>query len=513
VVSTGLPPGLIFDTTGLLASFPTVPGSYTFTVTATGSSGAHSSREDTIVIAAASPAATASPVAIDFGAQAIGTTTASRTVNLSNTGSAPLSIGSVAISNPAAGFAIVLNSCSGYVLPLGGACRVDVTFSPTSVGPSATTLTFTDNAPDSPQSVSLTGAGIIPPAPVASVAPGSVDFGNQTTATTSAPHVVTLSNTGDAPMTVSAASVSGTNAANFATSSDGCTGESLAPAASCTVAVTFAPSATGSRSATLQFVDNAAGTPQSVALNGTGVVPPAPVASVAPGSVDFGSQTTGTASAPHVVTLSNSGNGPLTISATSVGGTNAADFGKGADSCTGQTLAPGASCSVSVTFSPSAVGSRSATLQFLDNAGGSPHTVSLAGTGVAPVVSIADLAVSIAATPNPVKPGSKVTYTITILNAGPSAALNVLLNDVLSSQSTFVSARPSQGTCVTPAPASSGTVSCSIGSIANGATSATQIVVTVIAKKNSITNTVTVSTTTTDPNLANNTASITTRVR
>jgi uncharacterized repeat protein (TIGR01451 family) len=161
-------------------------------------------------------------------------------------------------------------------------------------------------------------------------------------------------------------------------------------------------------------------------------------------------------------------------------------------------------------LTPSTTGTRSATLSLTDNADGSPHPDALAGTGGA---ASADLAVSIAASPSPAKTGQKVTYMITVLNAGPGAAASVLLNAALSSQSTFVSATMSQGTCITPVKGASGVVSCSLGTMSSGATSSVQILVTVIVKKNSITNIVSVSSSTSDPNVANNTASITTRVK
>jgi uncharacterized repeat protein (TIGR01451 family) len=127
--------------------------------------------------------------------------------------------------------------------------------------------------------------------------------------------------------------------------------------------------------------------------------------------------------------------------------------------------------------------------------------------------AFADLSVSQSASPNPVHGGRQLSYTITVLDSGPDDASNVLLNDTLSSQSTFVSVQPSPGSCVTPAPGASGTISCSLGSVASGASSTTQVAVTVIAKKATITSTATVSTSANDPNLANNTASITTNVK
>jgi uncharacterized repeat protein (TIGR01451 family) len=343
--------------------------------------------------------------------------------------------------------------------------------------------------------------------PIVTLAPASIDFGGRRVWTTSATAPVTMTNSGSAPLALASIAIEGPDSSDFAIAADGCP-RALAPSASCNVHVTFTPTAAGPRSATLAFVDDADGSPHQVALSGVGQQP---VASVAPITVDFGGQTVETTSSARVVTLSNTGDASLFVNSASITGPAAGDFAMISDQCTTAGILPaGASCTVSVAFTPSVPGLRTAMFQFGDDAGGSPHSVALTGMGAA---ASADLAVSIAATPNPAKAGSKVTYTISILNAGPSGALNVQLNDVLSSQSTFVSAKPSQGTCVTPVKGASGTLSCSIGSVASAAHSTTEIVVTVIAKKTSITNTVTVSSTTSDPNLVNNTASITTRVK
>jgi uncharacterized repeat protein (TIGR01451 family) len=273
--------------------------------------------------------------------------------------------------------------------------------------------------------------------------------------------------------------------------------------------VTFLPAARGLRTASLQVPDDAAGSPQTVALSGTGV---AAVGQVTPSSLAFGTVTVATTSGHRTVTITNTGDTGqgLTVSAETITGSNASDFAVAADTCGTNVIAAGANCTIDLTFTPGAAGPRSATLTITDNGLGSPHTVALTGTGATP---IADLAVSISASPNPVKTGQKVTYTITVYNAGPSAATSILVNDSLSSESTFVSATISQGSCVTPVKGASGVVSCTFASLASGSSQPIQIVVTAIAKKNSITNTVTVSATTADPNLANNIASITTRVK
>jgi uncharacterized protein YkwD len=113
--------------------------------------------------------------------------------------------------------------------------------------------------------------------------------------------------------------------------------------------------------------------------------PPAPVSNAAPTSLGFGDGAVGTTSGSQAVTVTNSGNATLTISSITLGGTNVTDFAIASNTC-GTTVAPAASCSVGIRFTPSAVGARSANLTVSDNAGGSPRTVTLSGTGTTPPV-------------------------------------------------------------------------------------------------------------------------------
>ena len=108
-----------------------------------------------------------------------------------------------------------------------------------------------------------------------------------------------------------------------------------------------------------------------------------PVVSLSPTSLSFGNQQVNTTSAVRVVTLHNSGNAALTINSIGLSGSNSGDFHQ-QNTCpsSSSTLAAGASCTISVTFTPSAEGSRSASLTITDNASGSPQSVALSGTGV-----------------------------------------------------------------------------------------------------------------------------------
>jgi uncharacterized repeat protein (TIGR01451 family) len=369
-----------------------------------------------------------------------------------------------------------------------------------------------DAEPLTTDTASFTGTPSAAP-PEAGISPASLSFGNVPVGSPSSSQQVTVTNTaaaGAADLHIGQLGTVGANAASFGLGADQCSNASLAPGASCTLVVTFLPTARGPYSATLQVPDDAADSPQSVALSGTGV---GPVAEVTPSSIDFGTVDVGTTSSARTVTITNTGDTgqDLVFSAATITGANAADFTFVSEHCvTTGVLEAGSSCTIELAFTPSASSGRSATLSITDNAADSPQTVSLTGTGGTPS---ADLAVSISASLTKAKGVSAVTYTITVLNTGPSTATGILVNDALSSETTFVSATATEGTCVTPVKGASGVVSCSLASLSTGSSSETQVVVTVIARKTSITNTVTVSATTPDPNLANNTASITTQVK
>ena len=134
-------------------------------------------------------------------------------------------------------------------------------------------VTITDNASGSPQSVALSGSGTTASAPVVSLSPTSLSFGNHQINTTSSARTVTLTNSGNAALTIHSIALSGPNSGDFHQQNT-CPSSSstLAVGASCTINVTFTPTATGSRSANVTITDKASGSPQSVALSGTGVL-------------------------------------------------------------------------------------------------------------------------------------------------------------------------------------------------------------------------------------------------
>jgi phosphatidylethanolamine-binding protein (PEBP) family uncharacterized protein len=238
-----------------------------------------------------------------------------------------------------------------------------------------------------------------------------VAFGNQAVGVTSSAQSVTLTNSGNAVLTVSRIAVSGTNASDFAQTNN--CGTSVAAGANCTISVTFKPSAGGSRSAALAITDNAAGSPQSVSLSGTGV---STGVTVSPSSVAFGNQSVGATSSAHAVTLTNAGSSALSITSIAVFGVNASDFAQ-SNNC-GSSVAAGANCTINVTFKPTAAGSRSAAVAITDNATGSPQSASLSGTGVSIGVTVSPSSVAFG---NQSVGVASSAQTVTLTNSGNSA--------------------------------------------------------------------------------------------
>lgn len=135
--------------------------------------------------------------------------------------------------------------------------------------------------------------------------PSSADFGSGPVAKPSATRIISLVNTGDQILAVNGISITGTNAGDFAQSNT-CTA-TLAPNANCSISVGFTPSQTGVEQATPQVADNAAGSPQSAVVVGTGVAT-TPSVTISPASLDFGTVLEGATVAAKSIRVTNSGN-------------------------------------------------------------------------------------------------------------------------------------------------------------------------------------------------------------
>jgi hypothetical protein len=205
------------------------------------------------------------------------------------------------------------------------------------------------------------------------LSPPSLTFRTGVLGNKSAPQPVTLSNSTANAVAISSITITGANANDFAQTNT--CGSSLPSKSSCVISVTFTPQSINTRTATLSVSDNGPGSPQTVALQGTGTS-----ASFSPTSLRFSAQTVGTTSAPKVVTLTNaSAVATLSITGITITGVNPNDFAK-TTTC-GTSLQPRQSCTISVTFTPTMTGTRIASVSVSDNGGGSPQPVPLSGTG------------------------------------------------------------------------------------------------------------------------------------
>ena len=156
-----------------------------------------------------------------------------------------------------------------------------------------------------------------PPAvPALSLAPSALTFASQTVGTSSAAQIVALNNSGNAPLTLNIA-ITGSSPSDFSQTNN--CGSSVAAGAACSISVTFTPAVSGSLAASLTFTDNAAGSPQSLTLSGTGA---GPSVSLSPTGLSFGSQAVNTTSGVLTATLTNTGNAALSISGLALTGAN-----------------------------------------------------------------------------------------------------------------------------------------------------------------------------------------------
>ena len=315
---------------------------------------------------------------LDFGDQRVGTMSTNQSVIVTNNTDYAANPAGVSVTGANAGD-FAASGCSGSV-PGGNTnntCTVDVDFTPGATGARNATLNVAG------QQVSLTGNGTDPSA---GVSPGSLSFGNQPLHVISQTVAITLQNNGTSPLTYSSTGVGGADPGDFSVSDADCAAKvTLAPNASCSITVAFNPTATGARAAVITINDDDPqnGT-QSVTVSGTGT--PSSVG-FSPASVTYTKAIpAGTASPGHVVTIRNLTSSPMPIVSTGLGGTNPKNFIRSADTCTGRVLQPNTTCTIHVSFTPSAAGRRTAVLSVTDNGAVSPHThqVTLTGRATAP---------------------------------------------------------------------------------------------------------------------------------
>ncbi|MGD0942147.1 MAG: choice-of-anchor D domain-containing protein, partial [Terracidiphilus sp.] len=235
--------------------------------------------------------------------------------------------------------------------------------------------------PTSNSSSGSPGAGSVP---VVSLSPGSVTFSSTAVGATPAVQSISLYNTGNEALSLSGTglgiSITGANADSYSQTNQ--CGARVAVGASCSIAVTFRPISAGSLSATMSVAYGMDRAPLTVPLSGTAIQPQASLSS--PGSLIFSNTPVGATPATQSISLYNTGSEALSLSGTGLGfsitGTNADSFSQ-TNQC-GASVAAGANCSITVTFSPTSIGLLGATMSVAYSLNGSPLTVPLSGTGI-----------------------------------------------------------------------------------------------------------------------------------
>lgn len=384
---------------------------------------------------ASAPTATFTPALLSFGNVLQSNASVAMVSALSNTGSAPLSSIVPTVTGPNAADFALTNGC-GSTLTVSANCPLSVVFTPSMVGNESATLSVADNASGSPQTIALTGTGtnaqcvnnlILNCAFVSGTSPwlfngaGTSNWNIQNNGPSSVPaanvSIQTAASGNELYQTGLSLGTNGTSLTlnlqikasraqaiqiygidNTTFTAYGLNYTPSITTSFATYSTTFSvinspPS--GATRFTIQFPNALPGDTFVIPLATISTATGTPIASL-PSSLGFGSETVGSTTAANTAVLANSGSATMTISSITVGGVNSGDFAIGATTC-GSTLAAGASCNIPVTFTPSAAGARNATITVVDNAPGSPQSISLSGTGAG-------------AGPIPIAPGS---YTFT----------------------------------------------------------------------------------------------------
>jgi len=353
---------------------------------------------------------TLSTPSLAFNNQVITTTSASQPVMVSNTGSAPLVIFSIAPTGTNATSFGQTNNC-GTGLAAGLSCTVNVTFTPQAIGSLGANLSVFDSAPSSPQTVALSGTGVSP----ITLNPTGLTFTLEVNGTSSQPQSVMLTNNQAVTLNFTSIAITGANLASF--SQTNTCGTSVPAGGNCTVSVIFNPTATGSNSANITFMDDAPGGMQTVALFGLGT---AATADLTPSTLTFTTQQVDSASPTQAITMKNNGKDVLNISGIAFSGADPTDFGE-TDTC-GTQLLVATTCTITVTFTPQAGGSRTATMNISDSAGNSPQVVPLAGNGLDFTISIA----SGGSNTQTVTAGTTATYSAQLTTIGGTSTTSTI---------------------------------------------------------------------------------------
>ncbi|HTU41262.1 MAG TPA: choice-of-anchor D domain-containing protein [Candidatus Aquilonibacter sp.] len=346
-------------------------------------------------------AVSVNPGSLQFSALAVGSTSDAQTVLLRNMGTAALSVSSVTANGDFA----QTNNC-GSSVPAASSCTISVTFTPTAQGARSGSVVVQDDAAGAPSSIALSGVGeggsSSNPAPDAVLTPSSMAFLSVPVGHSSSPQSVTLTNAGNASLTTSGIQMTG----DFS-ETDNCP-TTLSAGAACTINIVFTPTVEGNRSGSLTVSEKSS--VQTASLTGVGS---AASVQVSPAALTFASVQVSSSSS-STVQVSNTGNASVSITGLQTTGDYTAT-----NNCP-SLIAAGASCTVTIAFTPTATGTRTGSLTVLSG-GQSAQTVNLTGTGAQADLVVSPTGLAFLSAPIGV---SSASQEVTLSNTG-NASLSI----------------------------------------------------------------------------------------
>ena len=319
------------------------------------------------------PAVQLSTSSLSFGSLPINASSPYQTVTVTNNETTPLAIASLSFTGP---YSLSMSPGSSTcpnpsgALAAGASCTYAIVFSPTATGAAPGSFAINAGVATTPASVSLSGTGTL----ATTLSASSLAFGSVVVNATSPSQTVTLSNLQLVPLHFTSITVPAPY--SIVSGAGACTVGTAVPAnSSCTITVKFTPTAAGAVApSAVTIVDDAATSPSSVALTGTGIQP----LTISPIPLAFGQVATLTQYS-QAITVTN--NMATTLSFTG-GGLTGAGYSVAPGTTCGHPLATGASCTFTINFTAPTPGNYPGTLTMIDNAPGSPQTISISATAV-----------------------------------------------------------------------------------------------------------------------------------
>ncbi len=315
-----------------------------------------------------------SNIALDLSSHSFGSvitdaSSAAQAFVISNTGTANLILGKIAIEEgaDAAEFEIQDDTCLEQSLAPEGTCSFKAVFKPTSEGSKNANIMIPSDDPDTQIfRIGLSGTGIQPVEhPDISISPALHNFNAVNIGASSSAQTFEISNKGDADLLIDNIAINGTDAAEFVIQDNNCSGKTVVPLGNCSLKAVFSPASEGSKSASIEIPSNDPDTPKLlIALDGTGTqLGDDPNISVIPISHNYNNVIVGASSQPKTFDITNIGTADLVTGQIIITGKDTAEFNIQDNGCSEKTISSSGTCSLTLVFSPTSEGSKSATVE------------------------------------------------------------------------------------------------------------------------------------------------------